>query len=365
MRVAYSADRTARYALAGATPAEQIGAVLLGPDQARAWAREGRLHCADPHCEHPVTYTHATEYAPYWGHRPGTAAGCAVAGREGAWHRYVTGDLLGAAYAHEYVVPGARADVIVARLNTQRRFALEAQASWIDMDTFRRRVVRHADSGLVATVWALHGLRVARGIDPTTWATGSGPRLEITTSWAAELLIAAAEYSAETGYPVPVGLLVETPTGHVLRIVDRIEVVTTVRGVRTVTVTSWTDAIPEHVLRDWCAGPDRVLDQATEPLVRTLDMAPERRVKVTPHPYTAKMSSDRKRVRLMLTTYQEPGHRDVIATGKRLGLTWAQGRETYRDGTRAVAGRLYGSRTSEIETWLESLGAHVILADAA
>lgn len=351
MFVAYSPDRTTRYALPSATEAERAGAVPVDGDGARALSPS--LGCAGPHCEAGLIYRQGESVRAHWAHAPGTADGCEeTRGKEGEWHRFVCRDLLGAALAHEYVVPGARADLVVPRRDTSKMTAFEVQHSPIKPETVEQRHAAHAAAGLIATVWVLDGAVALPGVNTTAWADpGRNPVVRTRVSWAIDLLTLA---QANTAHRCPVAVLVDTPAGHGLRFVDRVAVETDADGARVAVVTAWSKPVPERVLRDWAAGPGyRLLDAGTHPEVRVLDAAATRRVKAAEPLFgasAAKVAADRSQVRVMY----DRAAAGVDKPAVKRGLEWRSGRKAYSDGSVATAGRAVGPWTPQVEDWLAS-----------
>lgn len=352
MFIAYSLDRTTRYALPSASEAEQAGAVLVEGDAARALSQS--LACADPHCEAGLVYRQGESVRAHWAHAPGTADGCEETrgGKEGEWHRFVCRDLLGAALAHEYVVPGARADLVVPRRNRSKMTAFEVQHSPIGAETVKSRHAAHAAAGLIATVWVLDGAVALPGVDTDAWADPTrNPVVRTRVSWVIDLLALA---QATVHHRCPVAVLVDTPAGHVLRLVDRVAVETDADGGRVAVVTGWSQPVPERVLRDWAAGPGyRLLDAETHPEVRVLDAAATRRVKAA-EPLlgasAAKVAADRSRVRVMY----DKAPKGTKESAVKRGLTWHGDRKAYSDGSVAEAARAVGPWTPQVEDWLAS-----------
>lgn len=227
MFTAITADRTARVALPGATDVQRAAASLVQGNEAHRLATAGELRCEEVHCDAPIFFRQPAGRAPHWYHAAGTAAECAtMGGPAGAFHRYLQFDVFGAAFAHEFSVPGARADVIVQRINSKKSVAVEIQHSPIDPAVVLRRHAAHQDSGIMGTVWVVDSADIAR-------ASGG----VVLTPWVVDLLEACQ--NTPNGYACTVLVYKDrrhVGAGETLRIVDRAGIGHDTAGRRTATV---------------------------------------------------------------------------------------------------------------------------------
>jgi hypothetical protein len=273
MFTATTADRTGRFVLPGASEAPRAGATEIKGTEARAMATAGELRCEEIHCEAPIFFRQPAGRAPHWCHAPGTAGECAtMGGPAGEFHRYLQFDVFGPAFAHEFSVPGARADAIVQRIGSKKNVAIEVQHSPIDPEVVIRRHTAHQAAGVVGTVWIINSSDIG----------GRAPGGVILTSWVVDLLEACQ--MTPGGYSCTVVIYKDrrqVGAGETLRIVDRAEIGHDQDGRRTATVQLSADTISIEALRLFAAGKDRPREIPTdlEAGVRALDAMPTRRVK--------------------------------------------------------------------------------------
>lgn len=364
MQVTYSLDRTTRYTLPTASDAERAGATVVTTTEAKRLANSHEATCADKHCSARVWFVHPSidgQRVGYWRHESGASETCGEARNpEGVWHRYVCRDLLGAAMAHEYSVPHARADVVVRRVNNAKICAVEVQHSPIKKETVQKRHQAHRDAGIISTLWVVDARRAANGADFDGWSDDSVASIpvDISKPWVNDLIDACRE--APDGYSAVVGFLMSTPRGHVLRFIDTVRAFHDPNGTRVTRVVAWSKPVPEHVLRDWAAGPDRRLNQEVAPTLKVLDAAATRRVKTsnTGGLLSAKMNAEGTRIRLALSRHDAM----TLRLGEILGLTWFPGHRTFSDGTTAKVGYLAGEPSSGLLGWLAAEGVDVVRA---
>ena len=272
MFTATTADRTARVALPGATELQRASAPLVLGTEAHALAAAGKLRCEEVHCDAPIFYRQAAGRAPHWFHAPGTAGECAtMGGPAGEFHRYLQFDVFGAAFAREFSVPGARADVIVQRINSKKNVAVEIQHSPIDPAVVLRRHASHQQAGIMGTVWVIDSADVQRA-----------PGGVILTSWVIDLLEACQ--NTPGGYGCSVLIYKDrrhVGAGETLRVIDRAEIGHGADGRRPATVQLTAETIMIGALRLFAAGKDRpsIIPAEFEDGVRSLDALPTRRVK--------------------------------------------------------------------------------------
>lgn len=235
-------------------------------------ADQGLLRCEDPHCAAKVFYRQGPG-RPHWAHTPGTAVECAatVGGGPGEFHNYLQFDVLGGAFAHEFSVPGARADAIVQRIGSKKNVALEVQHSPIAAETVLARHAAHQAASIMGTVWIINSADVARR-----------PGGIITTSWVVDLIEACQ--GTPGGYACTVVIYKDRRhlgAGETLRVVDRAEIGHDADGRRIATVEFSEGTISVEALRLFAAGKDRPreIPAELEAGVRALDAAPTRRVK--------------------------------------------------------------------------------------
>lgn len=272
MFTATTADRAARVVLAGASEVQKAGAASIDGTEARSLAAAGNLRCEEIHCDAPIYFRQPAGRAPHWYHAPGTAGECAtMTGPAGEFHRHLQFDVFGAAFAHEFSVPGARADVIVQRINSRKSVAVEIQHSAIDPAVVLRRHAAHQAAGIMGTVWIIDSADVARA-----------PGGVILTSWVVDLLEACQ--NTPNGYACSVVIYKDrrhVGAGETLRVVDRAEIGHDAEGRRTATVQLSGETISVEALRLFAAGMDRPreIPAGLEAGVRALDAVPTRRVK--------------------------------------------------------------------------------------
>lgn len=239
--------------------------------EAQDLSRSGMLRCGEIHCTAPLYFRQPATRAPHWYHAPGTATDCAaMGGPAGEFHQYLQFDVLAAAAVHEFSVPGARADVIVQRINSAKKVALEVQHSAIDPAIVLRRHAAHQAAGIMGTVWIINSSDVARG-----------PGRVIRTSWVVDLIEACQ--NTPDGYPCTVLIYKDrgVERGESLRIIDTAEIGHDIEGRRTATITLAPGAIPIAALRLFAAGKDRPreIPVELEKAVHALDAVPTRRLK--------------------------------------------------------------------------------------
>lgn len=272
MLTATTADRTARVALPGATDVQKAGATVIDGTEARHLAAAGALRCEEIHCDAPIFFRQPADRAPHWYHAGGTARECAtMSGPAGEFHRYLQFDVFGAAFAHEFSVPGARADAIVQRIGSKKHVAIEVQHSPIEPAVVLRRHAAHQAAGIMGTVWIVNSADVARA-----------PGGVILTSWVVDLIEACQ--NTPGGYACTVVIYGDrrhVGAGETLRIVDRAEIGHDAEGRRTATVQLSEGTITIEALRLFAAGKDRPreIPAELEAGVRALDAMPTRRVK--------------------------------------------------------------------------------------
>lgn len=270
MFTATTADRSARVALPGASDLQKAGATVIDGTEARGLA--AGLRCEEIHCDAPIFYRQPAGRAPHWYHASGTARECAtMGGPAGEFHRYLQFDVFGPAFAHEFSVPGARADAIVKRIGSRKNVAIEVQHSPIAAETVLRRHAAHQEAGIMGTVWIINSADIARE-----------PGGVIRTSWVIDLLEACQ--NTPGGYACTVVIYKDRrhmDAGETLRVVDRAEIGHDAEGRRTATVKLSADTIPVEALRLFAAGKDRPreIPAELEAGVRALDAMPTRRVK--------------------------------------------------------------------------------------
>lgn len=369
-RIAYDPTRTTRYAVVGSTAPETVGAAFVDGQEAHRLAKAGMLRCADPHCEAALVYRQTADgsRAPHWAHPPGSRSECAdPATPDGRWHQEIQYDLLGRALAHEASVPGARVDAVVRRTGSPKVTGIEVQHSPIRPETVASRHYAHHEAGLTTTLWIINGVRAVPGTPADEW---TDPACEkpasrgveghhgtvIREGWVIDLLRQCADDGRTGPGRCTVGVLVTTAQGHVLRIADTVLFACDpTDGARVAVVTKWTDPVPEHVLREWAAGPDRMFGQDEEPTMRVLDMAPERVVKTEKRTYAASLNSAGTRVSILCPGRCFPGQAFFDAAIA-AGLTWVSGSFAHRDGTSTTAGRFIGDWTDASRALLTEWG---------
>jgi hypothetical protein len=272
MRTATNATRTGRFCLPGAPDVQKAGATEIDGTEARSRAAAGELRCEEIHCDAPIFFRQPADRAPHWYHAAGTAGECAtVSGPAGEFHRYLQFDVFGPAFAHEFSVPGARADAIVQRIGSKKHVAIEIQHSPIPSADVIRRNSAHQAAGIMGTIWLISSADVDRA-----------PGGVILTRWVADLLEACQ--NTPNAYPCTVLIYKDrrhVGAGETLRIVDRAEIGHDADGRRTATIKLTDVIIPIEALRLFAAGKDRprIIPAGLEAGVRALDAMPTRRVK--------------------------------------------------------------------------------------
>lgn len=241
--------------------------------EAREMAEQGLLRCEDPHCAAKIFYRQGPG-RPHWAHAPGTAVECAAtAGRgPGDFHNYLQFDVLGGAFAHEFSVPGARADAIVQRIGSRKHVAIEVQHSPIAASTILARHAAHQAAGIMGTVWIINSADI----------TGRAPGGVVTTAWVVDLIEACR--NTPGNYRCTVAIYKDRrhmERGEVLRIIDQADIGHDADGRRTATIKLVPGQLPVEALRLFAAGKDRPreIPVELENAVRALDAMPTRRVK--------------------------------------------------------------------------------------
>lgn len=281
MFVARSSETGRLLALPGAPASDQcLSDRVVSGDEARS--QSASLRCVDVHCDAPLVFRQGPKKTAHWAHLPGEGLDCAERENgEGEWHRMVTRGLLAGAYGHEYVMDGARADVVVRRTQSLNLTAIEVQHSPIKPETVLARHAAHKEAGMAGTVWIVDGEAV--GVrDGVAWHTNGDPRLTMRCSWLIDLLAACRD--TPRPYGCTVGLLVPRAVdgSHGLRLVRQVEFGVDSDGARTAVLRKWTERIGETTLREWGKGPDRVMDEHNALMERSrliLDSAATMRVK--------------------------------------------------------------------------------------
>ncbi|KRF05607.1 hypothetical protein ASH00_09065 [Arthrobacter sp. Soil782] len=266
-----TADRSARIALPGATDIQAASVTRVNGTEAHDLAAAGELRCEEIHCDAPIFFRSPPNCRPHWYHAAGTANDCATTGGSaGEFHRYLQYDVFGPAFAHEFSVPGARADAIVQRIGSKKNVAIEIQHSPIAKETVLRRHAAHQTAGIMGTVWVINSADIAR--DGTI----------ILTQWVIDLFEACQ--NTPDNYPCTVMIYRDRRHlggGEALRIIDRAEIGHDAEGRRTADIRLTADTIRIEALRIFAAGKDRPREIPAELVadVRALDAAPTRRVK--------------------------------------------------------------------------------------
>ncbi|MCQ9162947.1 hypothetical protein [Arthrobacter sp. STN4] len=165
-------------------------ATLLDGTAARALAATRVLRCGSSGCSAPLFYREGEEIAPHFYHLNASAAGCeGFTGSAGAWHLRMQYEVFKNAFAHEWRMQSAIADVVIRRKNTQNRFAVEVQHSPIDRETILARHAAHRAAGMMGTIWIVDGSALKKG-------------LRVHKSWVIDLLKACMDTPA--AYPCTV-----------------------------------------------------------------------------------------------------------------------------------------------------------------
>lgn len=273
MFTAMTTARTGRVHLPCAPEAQKAGSREIDGTEAQDLSKAGQLSCEEVHCDAPIYFRQPAGRAPHWYHAPGTAADCStMGGPAGEFHQYLQFDVLGAAAAHEFSVPGARADVIVQRTTSRKKVAVEVQHSAIDPRVVLRRHAAHRAAGIMGTVWIINSADI----------TGRARGGVITTAWVVDLIEACQ--NTPGGYPCTVVIYKDgrhLGQGETLRIIDEAEIGHDAEGRRTATIKLVEGTVPVEALRLFAAGKDRPreIPAELEDGVRTLDAVPTRRVK--------------------------------------------------------------------------------------
>lgn len=271
MFTATNASRTARFVLPGAMDIPVAGATEINGTEARSRAVAGELRCEEVHCEAPIFYRQPADRAPHWYHAANTAGECAASAGAGEFHRHLQWDVFGPAFAHEFSVPGARADAIVQRIGSKKHVAIEIQHSAIDPAVVLRRHAAHQAAGIAGTVWIIDSADIARALGGV-----------ILTQWVTDLLEACQ--NTPGGYGCTVIIYKDrrhVGGGETLRIVDKAEIGHDAEGRRAATVKLAEGVHAIEALRIFAAGKDRPreIPAELEAGVRALDAAPTRRIK--------------------------------------------------------------------------------------
>ncbi|RAN79361.1 hypothetical protein B5P43_15755 [Bacillus sp. SRB_336] len=147
-------------------PADVRGyATVLDGTEARALAATRVLRCGASGCSAPLFYREGELVLPHFYHRDVTAAGCeGFTGPAGAWHLKMQYEVFKNAFAHEWQIQSAVADIVIKRKNTQNRFAVEVQHSPISRETVLARHAAHLEAGLMGTVWIVDGTALKKGL---------------------------------------------------------------------------------------------------------------------------------------------------------------------------------------------------------
>lgn len=178
---------------------------------------------------------------------------------------------MGAAYAHEYGVPGARADAVVKR-RSGRLVPIEVQASSIDRETVLKRHAAHRAAGIAGTIWLVDRKHLTKDEDA------------IETRFVIDLALACLDTPAaakgESGYGCSVGFIDTRSSEDQIVFLDRVDLESAGHRDR-LRILSRTGFISVAALSWWAAGDKRPTEVPEELAsdVRFLDALPTRRVK--------------------------------------------------------------------------------------